>query len=363
MKKLSGSASEFINGMGNWVTPDHGNLAGLADDDHSQYYNAARHTKAVHDSLGLSHDSLVDVSIDDHHARDHAATHGPAAADALKLDDLAVPDDNTDLNSSTTKHGLLKKLDNDPTHFMDGEGNWAEAGGSVGDGTVSQVKLKTAEHAQSILSTGVWSAKPMTYAEYAFALRFYSGNSTTVAHLKRSDSTNPSVHTGTSVSQERFWLKRQSGSHYVYGKYRYVQASGEVYWLWFLRDKQTGDLVEGDGAPDVCCWGLDDLTERPHPFLNYDPDKHEIILVNPSNDELIKMYSNAHGRPILQVALDDYEIDDQSRARWPTKLCTTKILHDDAFTALVTQEPVKIVKRRIPRCEYVLCRNLKLKEN
>jgi hypothetical protein len=32
---------------------DHGELLGLADDDHSQYYNAARHTKAVHDALGV----------------------------------------------------------------------------------------------------------------------------------------------------------------------------------------------------------------------------------------------------------------------------------------------------------------------
>jgi len=32
---------------------DHHNLTGLGDDDHSIYYNAARHTKAVHTTLGL----------------------------------------------------------------------------------------------------------------------------------------------------------------------------------------------------------------------------------------------------------------------------------------------------------------------
>lgn len=32
---------------------DHGSIAGLAGDDHTQYYNAARHTLAVHTSLGL----------------------------------------------------------------------------------------------------------------------------------------------------------------------------------------------------------------------------------------------------------------------------------------------------------------------
>jgi len=32
---------------------DHGALSGLGDDDHPHYYNAARHTLAVHDTLGL----------------------------------------------------------------------------------------------------------------------------------------------------------------------------------------------------------------------------------------------------------------------------------------------------------------------
>ncbi|GAG91867.1 unnamed protein product, partial [marine sediment metagenome] len=49
----------------------------------------------------------------------------------MKLDDLATPDDNTDLNASTTRHGLLKKLDNVATNFMNGQGNWAAAGGAT----------------------------------------------------------------------------------------------------------------------------------------------------------------------------------------------------------------------------------------
>lgn len=44
---------------------------------------------------------------------------------ATKLDDLATPDDNTDLNASTSAHGLLKKLSNVSTEFMNGVGNWA----------------------------------------------------------------------------------------------------------------------------------------------------------------------------------------------------------------------------------------------
>jgi len=37
---------------------DHGALTGLADDDHTQYYNSDRHTKAVHDALNIDADTL-----------------------------------------------------------------------------------------------------------------------------------------------------------------------------------------------------------------------------------------------------------------------------------------------------------------
>ena len=65
------------------------------------------------------------------------ATHGHADAPGggtIKLDDWAAPDDNTDLDASTSEHGLLRKLDNDDTHYLDGKGAWTvPAGGGGGD--------------------------------------------------------------------------------------------------------------------------------------------------------------------------------------------------------------------------------------
>jgi hypothetical protein len=42
----------------------------------------------------------------------------------VKLDELAAPTDITTLNASTTAHGLLRKLDNVATHYLDGTGTW-----------------------------------------------------------------------------------------------------------------------------------------------------------------------------------------------------------------------------------------------
>lgn len=55
----------------------------------------------------------------------HASKHQSAGADSIALDTLAVPTDIATLNSSTSAHGLLRKLDNTATHFLDGTGAWS----------------------------------------------------------------------------------------------------------------------------------------------------------------------------------------------------------------------------------------------
>jgi hypothetical protein len=61
----------------------------------------------------------------------HHATHEEGGADEIKLDDLATPDDNTDLNATIAEHGLLKKLPNDAAKFLNGVGAWANVGGGT----------------------------------------------------------------------------------------------------------------------------------------------------------------------------------------------------------------------------------------
>ncbi len=70
-----------------------------------------------------------------------------------KLDELAAPSDNTNLNASTSVHGLLKKLNNSATQFMNGQGNWVTPAGagdmtkavydSNDDGVIATAQLDT----------------------------------------------------------------------------------------------------------------------------------------------------------------------------------------------------------------------------
>lgn len=59
-------------------------------------------------------------------------------AQAIKLDDLAAPDNNTDLNVSTTAHGLCPILPNDATKVMDGTGAYTQTGWTLVNKTADE---------------------------------------------------------------------------------------------------------------------------------------------------------------------------------------------------------------------------------
>ena len=119
---IDGSATDILS-------EDYGSKAYYSDG--SNWFTvpllaAVSHTLASHSSK--AHSDLTGVGTDDHHTQAHQAAHNSAGADALKLDDLSAPDDNTDLNFSTTAHGLVPKGPNDGT-FLKADGTWAAPGG------------------------------------------------------------------------------------------------------------------------------------------------------------------------------------------------------------------------------------------
>jgi len=72
----------------------------------------------------------------------HNTTHQSGGSDAIKLDDLAAPDDNTDLNATTSAHGLLPKLGGGTTNFLRADGSWAEPPSAAGwDGDIADIDL------------------------------------------------------------------------------------------------------------------------------------------------------------------------------------------------------------------------------
>jgi len=105
---------------------DHGSVQGLADDDHTQYLNTARHDTTTRHSLGTvvphdSHGNLSGVTSDQHHARSH---------------DHSLTADNDLLNPTA-----MYRVDNGCLRVLNPKGG-AATWGSAQTGAI-QIKLPT----------------------------------------------------------------------------------------------------------------------------------------------------------------------------------------------------------------------------
>ena len=110
---------------------------------HDQPMDVGNH-HVTHENGGADEISVAGLSgvlADAQTATTHASSHQSGGGDPIKLDDLAAPEDNTDLNASAAKHGLLPKLDGSIGKALLGTGTWGyptpgshksthEAGGS-----------------------------------------------------------------------------------------------------------------------------------------------------------------------------------------------------------------------------------------
>ena len=148
---------------------------------------------------------------------------------------------------------------------------------------------------------------------------------------------------------------------------RYVQASGEVHWVFFLRNKITKKVEQTYQAPDHPCFGNGG---KPllvsHPFGHYDPTIHEIVVINPSKAEIEEMHrakqiedETKPNRSLLEIMEEDYEIDEDSNPEWPKDEVTVGLPLD--WNELLLGSKIKPIKKKIPKPEYVIVRAFKKK--
>ncbi|RLB06410.1 MAG: hypothetical protein DRG83_00070 [Deltaproteobacteria bacterium] len=165
----------------------------------------------------------------------------------------------------------------------------------------------------------------------------------------------------------------------IYAYQRYVTSSGEVYWIFLLRDKNTGEILAGYSAPDHPCFGNgNDPILTPHPFHDYNPEKHEIVVINPTPEQLQEMRSLCRPRRIGQPKrcfLDlfhgweeegkkvgpFYEPDDKQELAYPKREITVGVVDDEDEKPLWWKKEAKIIKVSIDKYqpEYVKVRPLK----
>jgi hypothetical protein len=173
LPKLSGNSSQFLNGQGSWSVPTGGSggsgsaggdmyksaydpdldnkvenadnadfatnsgSSGYATNSGSSGYATTSGSTPTAGSAGSVPWTGVSGKPIEFSPSAHAPTHTSSGSDPIKLDDLAAPDNNTDLDATITTHGLLKRLDGSTAHFLRGDGSWATppASGSGGSGS------------------------------------------------------------------------------------------------------------------------------------------------------------------------------------------------------------------------------------
>lgn len=156
------------------------------DAQHVRYYNASDPTPAA--NKGFSYvkagefyyrDSIGNIVKITNSGNVVVATHAPehqsGGSDVIKLDDLAAPDDNTDLNATISQHGLLPKLGGGTTNFLRADGSWAAPVAGGGGFDHEKVFTATVSGAETFDVTDTMDTNANTPSGYSVRV-FVNGN-------------------------------------------------------------------------------------------------------------------------------------------------------------------------------------------
>lgn len=258
-----------------------------------------------------------------------------------------------------------------PTHTGDVTGGTAL---TIGAAKVSQSKLKTSTQSQSYdIAASTTHKFTLTGGQYCFNITCAGENS--------------DIHSGASFPSSTAYATiaafkniNAGNPRYGYCLHRYVTSSGEINWLFILRDKITKEIIGRSIAPDHPCFGNGGKPLLvPHPFGDYDETKHEIIVINPTNEEIEVMEletivedETKPDKDLLEVITENYEIDEGSNPVWPSipvtvglpkhvkdKKTGKKILADYRFMSPDTK--IQPIRKVIPKPLYIKVKKLKRK--
>jgi len=245
----------------------------------------------------------------------------------------------------------------------------AMAAGDAGAPEIVEAALGAAAVAQTILKSAMSEVSVSVPGESIAVTAALPGGEYGFAPQTKGATTDVNFHgladlalTASYATPGAYFTNDDAAAHLGYAQQRYITASGEVFWIFILRDKITKEISDVWCAPDHPCMGFGGNPEAmPHPFQKkYDPVKNEIVLINPSEAELKEMYAKQTDC-LIDVILNEYEINELSSPHWPTKEVTIGILNDDWYKRYITGTMVAILKQVIPEVNYVLCKNLKLR--
>ena len=241
-------------------------------------------------------------------------------------------------------------------------GGGAVTEGKLGASAVAQSKLKTSTGEVSSTNPNTGASLTLPGGEYGFYPQIKSNGSNVANFVIANHALTASYATAIHIT---------GNTDTFYAQQRYVTSSGEVNWLFILRDKASKVIKSSYFASDHPCLGNgNDPDTVPHPFLDYDSESDEIVTVILSNDELSEISGkvkdkSVKGTSVLEVILNNYEVDESAKKAnpWPDVPVTIG-LPEEANDWRIAREVEEItpIKAVISKPSCVTVKSLKLKE-
>jgi len=283
---------------------------------------------------------------------DNAATTLTLTGDTLVSDGVVITDDYEILFDIKT---------NSDGHDHDGVNS------KLNIGTINQAALKTAMSAVS--HTGSTGQETLPGGEYGFYPQTKNDASMQIMI--------GSASYGTYVTN--IGINAAAGET-GYAQQRYVTSSGEIFWIFILRRKDTGNIISVCATPDHVCFGNGGDPEIiPHPWsqvyeengaLKYPIIRNgiqekivdvDILVINPDKETVLEIQKKMSPKKgFIEVFLDDYDINETDTPDWPTVPVTVG-LPPDWDDAWRNGKSVKSIKKIIPRPNLVKTAALKKK--
>ena len=316
------------------------------------------------DANGYFYDTNESWTDDEHNGRTLLICSGNAKGNFYTIDDtddanarLDCTGDNlySDGVRSGDDYKILYDIKvNTSGHNHDGVNS---SGATVADAQITQAKLKTSTQSQSYDIAAETTHKfTLTGGQYCFKATIKGEDTYIKQYLPYSATASYTVFIALRndhISNER----------YGYVLHRYVTSSGEVYWIFIMRDKLTKEIIGVNACDDHPSFGYDGDCERfPHPFGDaYDPDEHEIIVINPTKEEVIKLKKKtSYNKCLAQVISEDCEVDETTKPDWPSIPVTVGLPPD--WEELPIGSMIEPIKKVIPKPVYIKTAGLKIKK-
>jgi len=192
---------------------------------------------------------------------------------------------------------------------------------TIGAAAVNQSKLKTTTTTSSITGTTAWQTLTLTGAEYGFHPRIKTNNPSGNAKFRWYDPSVGYCQTSSTTYIQKCEFAIQYSSYTAYIEMRYVNSSGEIFWVFGLMDKNKQKVISLNVGENHPCFGNgQDPTVLQQPFVDYDKDKYQLCVANPSEDQLIELRKLAvkQKQGLNDFIIKNCEFDLSRTAPWPT---------------------------------------------